>query len=64
MNWETGMDIYTLLCIKQIINENDCRYRELYSVLCGDLKGKEIQNRGGIHIADSFCCTAEINPTL
>ena len=22
MNWETGIDIYTLLCIKQITNEN------------------------------------------
>ena len=22
MNWEVGIDIYTLLCIKQIINEN------------------------------------------
>ena len=21
MNWETGIDIYTLLCIKQIINK-------------------------------------------
>ena len=22
MNWEIGIDIHTLLCIKQIINEN------------------------------------------
>ena len=22
MNWETGIDIYTLLCIKEITNEN------------------------------------------
>ena len=36
------------------------RYRELYSVLCGDLDGKEIQKRGDtcIHIADLLCCTA------
>ena len=30
-------------------------------MLCDDLNGKEIQNRGDIciHIADSLCCTAE-----
>ena len=22
MNWEIGIDMYTLICIKQIINEN------------------------------------------
>ena len=22
MNWETGVDVYTLLCVKQITNEN------------------------------------------
>ena len=24
MNWEIGIDIYTLICIKQITNENLC----------------------------------------
>ena len=40
--------------------------QELYTVLCGDLNGKEIQKRGGIcvHIADSLCCTVETNRTL
>ena len=40
--------------------------RELYSVLCGDVNGKEIQKKRGIckHIADSLCCTAETNATL
>ena len=38
-------------------------YRELYSKVCGDLNGKEIQKRGNmcIHIADSLCCRAETN---
>ena len=36
--------------------------QELYSVLYGDLNGKEIQKRGDmcICIADSLCCTVEI----
>ena len=66
MNWEIGIDIYTLfiLCIRQIINENI--HRELYSMLSGDLNGKEIQKRGDIciRIADSLCCTVETNTTL
>ena len=42
------------------------RCRELDSMLCGDLDGKEIQKRGDIciQIADSLCCTAEIDMTL
>ena len=40
--------------------------RELYSMLCGDLNGKEIQKRVDmcIRIADSLCCTAEIDIIL
>ena len=40
--------------------------RELYSVLCGDLNGKEIRKRGGIctRIADSLCCAVETNTRL
>ena len=36
------------------------------SGLCGNLNGKEIQNRGDmyIHTADSLCCTVETNRTL
>ena len=30
----------------------------------GDLNGKEIQKRGDICVADSFCCTVETNTTL
>ena len=43
-----------------------CIHRELYSVLFGDLNGKEIQKREDIciHIAVLLCCTAESNTTL
>lgn len=58
---------YTLLRIKQRTNENQLYTAQgLYSVLCGDLNGKEMQNRGDICvcIADSRCCTRETNTTL
>ena len=55
MNWEVGMDniCITVTIYKMINNEN---IRELYSMLCGDLNGKETQERGDmcICIADSF----------
>ena len=43
-----------------------CIHRELYSVLFGDLNGKEIQKREDmcICIADLPCCTAEMNTKL
>ena len=65
MKWETGIGIHTVPCIKEITTENLLR-REVYSMLCGDLNGKETQNRGGtcICITDSICCTAETNTTL
>ena len=66
-NWETGLDIYTLLILyrKQITNEN-LLYRELYSVLCGDLNGKKIHKREDTCIckADSLRYTVETNKTL
>ena len=46
---EIGTDRATLLCIKQITNEN-LLYRTGNSMLCGDLNGKEIQKRGVICI--------------
>ena len=66
MNWEIGIDIYTLLCIKEITNENLLEHRELYSVLCGDLSRKEIQKTGAvcIRMAGSVCSTVETNTTL
>ena len=47
-------------------SESEGMHRELYSVLCGDLNGKEIQKGGDtcISIADSLCYTAETNTTL
>ena len=59
--------IYTIGTVYKIDNEWEptAELRELYSVLYGDLNGKEIQHRGDtcIHTADSLCCT-EINTTL
>ena len=46
MDWETEIDVYTLPCIKWITNEHLLCGSDLYSALCGDLNGKEIQNRG------------------
>ena len=34
-------------------------YRELCSVLCVDLNGKEIQKRADMRLADSLCYTVE-----
>ena len=50
MDWEIGVDIYTLLilCVKQLTNGNLLRRSEnSYSGLCGDLYRKEIQKRVG-----------------
>ena len=51
--------IYTIDTMYKILNywAHTVLYRELYSVLCGDLNGKEIWERGNIceHTADSFC---------
>ena len=63
-----GTDIYILRCIKQITNEN-LLYRELYSILCGDLNGKEIQNKRkyiciAVELYICICCRAETNTTL
>ena len=53
-NQEFGIDIYTLLPIKQITNENLLSSTGNFSMLCDDLNGKEMQKRGDthIHIAD------------
>ena len=42
------------------------QHRDLHSVLCGDLNGKEIQKSGDLclHAAGSLCCTTETNTTL
>ena len=47
-------------------SESEGMHRELYSVLCGDLNGKEIQKGGDkyICVADSLCCAVETNTKL
>ena len=53
MNWEVGIDIYTLLCIKYITDEN-ILYSTGNSALYSDLNGKEIQKRGDIFMHMGF----------
>ena len=53
MNWEVGIDIYTLLCIKYITNEN-LLYCSGNSVLSGDLNGKEIEKRRDLCVYSLF----------
>ena len=36
-----------MMCLGQAVKTE--HYRELYSVFCGDLNGKEIQKRGDIY---------------
>ena len=51
MNWEIGTDIQILLIlyIKYITNENLLYSKEIFSVLCGDLNGKENKKRENIY---------------
>ena len=68
MNWEIGIDIHALLMLflKYRSNENLLYSTGLYSMLCGDLNGKEIQGGGDIciHAAESLWCAAETETTL
>ena len=59
--WHTHTTLYRMDSY-----ENLLFHREPYSVLCGDLNGKEIQKRGDIcsHLADSLCSTAETTTAL
>ena len=47
------------------LREQTAQHKELYSVLCGDLNGEEIQGRRNICIcvADSLCSTEDTNTT-
>ena len=73
MNWEIGIDIYTLLilCIKYITNEKllySTRNSTQYSIMA--YIGKESKTNKKkewiyvICITDSLCCTPETNTTL
>ena len=48
------------------LSMSTAQHKELYSVLCGDLNGKEIHGRGDIClcVADSLCSAAATNTTL
>ena len=48
------------------LSMSTAQHRELYSVLYGDLNGKEIHERGDICmcVADSLCSAAATNTTL
>ena len=63
MDWEIGIGMYALQCIKHTDNENLLDTTGNYSMLCGDLNGKQIQKRGDICMctAESCCWTAEMN---
>lgn len=60
MNWEIGTDLDTLLmlCVTLIINEKPVyKHGELFSSLCGDLEGKEIQKVRMQRITGLQCLT-------
>ena len=43
MNWEIGIDMYIVICLKHVTNEKLLYSAgNLYSVLSGDLNGKGI----------------------
>ena len=63
MNWEFGIDIYTVLYIKYITNKDlySTGNSTEYSVMA--YMGKE-SKRVDICITDSLCCTPETDITL
>ena len=67
INWETGIDIYTLLYVKQITNKN-LLYSTGNSIQHSVMTYMGIENEKELDICicitDSLCCTAETNTTL
>ena len=72
-NWESSIDIYSLLCIKQkasgklLCSTGSSALGSVTTWRGGvGLGGREAQEGGDIriHIVDSSCCTAETNITL
>ena len=61
-----GWHLYTTVYKTDKQWELTVQLRELYSMLCGDLNGKELKIRGEtcIHITDSLCCSVGTNTTL
>ena len=67
MNWEIGIDIYTVICLKHITNEKLLYSTgNLYSVLSGDLNGKGIPKWENLCVCvdESLCHIAESNTNL
>ena len=66
MNWEIRIDISTIDRMHKITHERLLHSTGDYSVLCGDLNGKEIQKSGDmcIYTTDSLCCTADTDTAL
>ena len=71
MNWETGVDIYTLLilCIKST-ESKDLLYSTGNSTQCSVVKlmGRKSKTQGYmricIYMIGSLCCTAEIDTAV
>ena len=60
IDWEPGIDIYTLLYLRQITNK-DLRYNTGNSAWCSVITKTE---KECICITKSLCCTCEISTTL
>ena len=64
---EFGIDVYTILYLKRIINKDPlCITGEFCSVLCGNLDGRGVWERmdACICMAESLCCAPETITTL
>ena len=64
---EFGMDVYTLLCLKQITSKRlTLWHRELCSVLCGSLDGRGVWRRMDTYVCmiESLPCSPETITTL
>ena len=68
MNWETGTDIYTSLCVKQITNCENLLYSTGNYTQCSVVTylGRKLKKTGDIctRVANSLCCAAETNTML
>ena len=65
VNWEIGIDIYTLLYIQQITNKDllfSTGNSTQYSVMA--YVGKNLKADICIHLTESLCCTYQTNTTL
>ena len=64
---EFGMDVYTMLCLKQITSKRlPVWHRELCSMLCGSLDGRGVWRRMDTYVCmtESLPCSPETITTL